>query len=76
MEALLVGALTAMTVAVGAFLWQLQVRPRALLHAWGDEDGWLDAHPGALVALRYALGGVLILLGFLTGLALTFLTTT
>jgi hypothetical protein len=82
MEPLIVGALTAVTAVLGVAFWQLLVRPEALLALWADPrrdppwghgDGWFDSHPGALRALRYALGTVLFLSGFLTGLTLTFL---
>ncbi|MEZ4234873.1 MAG: hypothetical protein R3F59_01635 [Myxococcota bacterium] len=77
MEPLIVGCLTAATAVVGVAFWQVLVRPESMLALWGDGasdgDGWFDHHPGALRALRYALGMVLFMSGFLTGLALTFL---
>ncbi|MEQ1505815.1 MAG: hypothetical protein ABMB14_26510 [Myxococcota bacterium] len=77
MEPLIVGGLTALTAVVGMAFWQVLVRPEALLALWSDPrsepEGWFDLHPGILRALRYALGAVLFLSGFLTGLALTFL---
>lgn len=78
MEPFIVGGLTAITAVLGVAYWQLMVRPETMLALWTDprKDGdtsWFRHHPGALRALRYALGTVLFLSGFLTGLALTFL---
>lgn len=80
MEPFIVGVLTAVTAVLGVAFWQLLVRPESLLGLWADPraepEGWFEHHPGTLVALRYALGTVLFLSGFLTGLALTFLLNT
>jgi hypothetical protein len=79
MEQVIVGWLTAATFVLGIAFWQLLVHPEALLSLWADregEEGWFEHHPGALRGLRYALGTVLFLSGFLTGLALTFLLST
>jgi hypothetical protein len=78
MEPMIVGCLTAATAVVGVAFWQVLVRPESMLALWAepprpDGVGWFDHHPGALRALRYALGMVLFMSGFLTGLALTFL---
>ena len=76
MDPLIVGALTGITAVVGVAFWQLMVRPRALLALWSDateRESWIEHHPGALRALRWTLGAVLVLAGFLTGLTLTFL---
>ncbi len=77
MEPFIVGVLTAVTAVLGVAFWQVLVRPESLLALWSDpgppDDGWFEHHPGALRALRYSLGAVLFLSGFLTGLALTFL---
>jgi hypothetical protein len=77
MEPFIVGALTAITAMLGVVFWQLLVRPETMLSLWAEpspRDGdWFQHHPGTLRALRYALGTVLFLSGFLTGLALTFL---
>jgi hypothetical protein len=78
MEPMIVGCLTAATAVVGVAFWQVLVRPESMLALWAeppraDGGGWFDHHPGALRALRYALGMVLFMSGFLTGLALTFL---
>lgn len=84
MEPFIVGVLTAVTAVLGVAFWQLLVRPESLLGLWSEprvepgtprwgDDGWFEHHPGTLRALRYALGTVLFLSGFLTGLALTFL---
>ncbi len=79
MDALVVGALTAVTVTLGTLFWHLLVRPEVLLSLWSDPaDGheWFEHHPGAVAALRWAGGGVLFLLGFLTGLVTVFLVRT
>ena len=76
MEQVIVGWLTAVTFVLVVAFWQLLVRPERLLGLWADpdaDDGWFDDHPGALRGLRCALGTVLFLSGFLTGLAVTFL---
>ena len=77
MEPFIVGVLTAVTAVLGVAFWQLLVRPESLLGLWAEPqpetEGWFEHHPGTLRALRYALGTVLFLSGFLTGLALTFL---
>ena len=79
MEPLIVGALSAATAVLLLAFFLLLVRPEALLAMWSDprgDDGWFEHHPGALRALRYALGSLLFVSGFLTGLALTFLSGT
>jgi hypothetical protein len=76
MEPLIVGALAGFTAVLGIAFWQLLVRPEPLLALWGRGDDWLDAHPGPLRALRWVLASLLFVSGFLTGLALTFLTGT
>ena len=79
MEPLVVGGLTGLTAVVGVAFWQLMVRPESLLSLWSDPRSpqvWFDQHPGTLRALRWALGTVLFLAGFLTGLTLTFLVQT
>jgi hypothetical protein len=82
MEPFIVGALTAITAMLGVAFWQLLVRPETMLALWAEpsasassarEGDWFQHHPGTLRALRYTLGTVLFLSGFLTGLALTFL---
>lgn len=77
MDAVLVGLLVAVTLALGMALWSLLVRPEALLSRWDrgavTDDGFFDEHPAALTALKWALGGFLFLLGFLVGLATAFL---
>ena len=81
MDVVVVGILTAVTVTFGTLFWHLLVHPEIMLSVWtrpGDDPhgSWFDHHPGALRALRWATGGVLFLLGFLTGLATTFLVRT
>ena len=68
--------MTAATSVLGVAYFQLLVRPEMLLAFWSEPDDpqlWVEAHPGALRALRVAAGSVLFLAGFLTGLTLTFL---
>lgn len=82
MEPMIVGCLTAGTAVVGVAFWQVLVRPEAMLALWAEPwlrrarntpEWFAGPGPGALRALRYALGMVLFMSGFLTGLALTFL---
>ena len=80
MAALVGGFLLATTVAFATLYWQLLVRPEVLLSFWRDgsmvQEDWFDHHPAGLRALRWATGATLFLLGFLTGLAWSFLVTT
>jgi hypothetical protein len=79
MEPVIVGGLSAATAVLFLAFFLLLVRPETLLSMWSDprvDDGWFDHHPAALRALRYALGTLLFLSGFLTGVALTFLSGT
>lgn len=72
------GALTAITAVLAASFWQVLVDPDALLAPWrrGPRDPFTVHHPAAVRALRYALGALLVLSAFLTGLTLTFLAST
>lgn len=77
MDAIVVGLLTGGAAVVAVLLWQLLVRPEATLAWWAGrapDDRWLD--PATVRALRMAGGGMVFLLGFLVGLALTFLQAT
>ena len=83
MEPVIVGGLSAATAVLFLAFFLLLVRPETLLAMWSDPraessdgEGWFDHHPAALRGLRYALGTLLFLSGFLTGLALTFLSGT
>jgi hypothetical protein len=78
MEPIIVGALAGTTAVLGVGYWQLLVGPDRLLSLWGGrrDEGWFEHHPAALRGLVISLGVVLFLSGFLTGLALTFLTGT
>ncbi|MBX2803608.1 MAG: hypothetical protein KTR31_38375 [Myxococcales bacterium] len=75
MEGLMVGILTGLTAVLGVALWQLMVRPESMLALWPDRRGggrpWFDYHPGALRALRFTVGALLLGVAFLTGLTLT-----
>ena len=78
-DARVIGGLTAVTAVVGVFWWQLLVRPQALLAGWTkDPDAveWFEQHPATLAALRWVAGSLVFVLGFVTGLALTFLART
>jgi hypothetical protein len=76
MEPLIVGGLAGATTVLGIAYWQLLVRPEPLLSLWGRREDWLETNPASLRALQAVLGVLLFLSGFLTGLALTFLTGT
>jgi hypothetical protein len=91
MDPVIVGALAGGTAILSVAFWQLLVRPEPFLALWtralwtrgrldpeggGSDGGWFEQHPAALDALRWALAGLLFVSGFLTGLALTFLTGT
>lgn len=76
MEPLVVGLLMALTLALGAALWSLLVRPDVLLSLWdrgaATDEGFFEEHPATVTALRWSLAGFVFLLGFLTGLATAF----
>jgi hypothetical protein len=78
MDALLVGVLGAMAALAGLFSWLLMARPEALLGLWRDVDDadWPAHHPGAVRLLRWLAVGLTFLFGFLTGLAMAFLSRT
>jgi len=80
MEQVVVGALLAATIGLGTLYWYLMVLPDVALSFWRDRaddgDDWFEQQPSALRALRMATGGVLLMLGFFTGFALTFLSGT
>ena len=79
MDPVIVGALAGGAAILSVAFWQLLVRPEPLLALWtrrADRETWFDQHPAALDALRWALAALLFGAGFLTGLALTFLTGT
>ncbi len=81
MDALVVGALTATGTVTGMLFWLLLVRPDRLLGLLSDSTDdphahrveWFEDHPGQLVALRVTGAVVVLILGFLTGLAVAFL---
>ena len=76
MDALLVGVLGSATTLFGLLAWLVLARPELILVFWADvdpsEDRDLD-HAGAIRLLRWISVGTTFLLGFLTGLAATFL---
>ena len=78
LDAVVVGLLTAAGAVLAVLTWQLYVHPEALLGLWGGagESSWFEHHPGALSALRIAAALLLFVTGFLTGLALSFLSGT
>lgn len=71
----MVGALTALGTVAGMLFWLLLVRPDALLGLLSDaaDPGWFQHHPTTLRALRITGGAVVLIAGFLTGLAVAFL---
>lgn len=77
MEAIVVGALTSLTVGAGMILWYLMVNPELMLSLFDDEaatgDGFFARRPGTLQVLQWTVGVALVLLAFLTGLATAFL---
>ncbi|MEZ4316562.1 MAG: hypothetical protein R3F61_03635 [Myxococcota bacterium] len=75
MDGLLVGALTAVGTVAGMLFWLLLVRPDALLSLLSDtpDAEWFEHHPTTLRALRLTSGLVVLIFGFLTGLAVAFL---
>lgn len=79
MDALVVGALGAATTVFGLLAWLLMARPELVLVLWSDHDPGEDPvadHPGAIRLLRWISVVTTFLLGFLTGLAVTFLSGT
>jgi len=81
LDAALIGVLTSVAAVVGALFWQLLVHPDDTLSHWSehavtDEESWFEHNPAALKALRTLGGGLLLVLGFITGFALTLLTQT
>jgi hypothetical protein len=76
MESLIVGFLAGATAVLGVAFIQLLVRPEPMLSLLSRGDDWVEAHPGSLSALRAVFAVLLFVSGFLTGLALTFLTAT
>ncbi len=79
-EAIVIGLLTSVAAIVGALFWKLLVHPEDTLAHWSDravtDDSWFDHNPAAVRALRTVGAGLLFVLGFVTGYALTFLTQT
>lgn len=76
MDSLVVAALTGVGGSAGALLWLVRARPEVVLTWWGVEATDAledDVVAGALRALSLALGAIVLLLGFLTGFALSVL---
>ena len=79
MGTVLGGVLMAVTLVLAGIYWKLLVRPEVLLSLWldGRQDGWFEEqHPAGLRALRWVTGVLLVVMGFLTGLAWSFLLST
>ncbi len=78
--AIVIGILTSLTAVVGALFWQLLVHPDETLEHWSDrkltDEGWFEHNPAALRALRMFGAGLLFVLAFVTGFALSHLTQT
>lgn len=80
MDALLVGALAALGTVVGMLYWVLLVRPHNLIGLFSaprsPDEAWEEDEDSTYDALR-VIGAVLVLLvGFFTGLAVSFLAAT
>ena len=80
-EALVIGILTSIAAVCGALFWKLLVHPEDALAFWSertltDDGSWFDHNPASIRALRALGAGLLFVLGFVTGYALTFLTQT
>ena len=76
MDALLVGLLGAVAALAGLFSWLLMARPEVLLGLWQDRGDEWATHPGAVRLLRWVAVAMTFLFGFLTGLAMAFLSRT
>lgn len=74
MDAMVIGSLTGSTAVVGVLLWQLRARPDLVLGVHGET--WSGHLAASILALRLAGAVLLFLLGFLTGLAVAFLSAT
>jgi hypothetical protein len=82
---MLIGGLTAASVALAMLYWTLLVRPHLVLSALFTKDsdadghdsfGWPDPDPSTLRAARWAAGGVLVCVSFMCGATTTFLLAT
>lgn len=75
---MVVGALTASGTVVGMLFWLALVRPDALLGLLSDtaDVAWFEEHPATLRALRVAGAVAVLVAGFVTGLAVAFLSGT
>lgn len=74
MDSVLVATLTGAGGVAGALLWLVRARPEVVLAWWGVDDPYAVEDrvvAGALRALSLALGTIVLLLGFLTGFALS-----
>lgn len=80
METLVVGGLCALSFLLASLLWQALVDPGVLLSMFDDRDltgeAWEQESDVAVAFLRWTLAGLVLVFGFLTGLALVFLTGT
>ncbi len=78
LDAVVVGLLTSIGAVLAVLTWQLYVRPRALFELWSsdNEHAWFDNHPGPVAALRVTACMLVFLIGFMTGVALSFLSGT
>jgi len=79
MDSLLVAVLTGAGGVAGTSLWLVRARPEVVLAWWGEGDPDALDHEVTRAALRtlsLALGTIVLLLGFLTGFALSSLSAT
>lgn len=74
--AVAVGMLFAGSIAMAAVLWYYLVLPEVFLSLFERADVFDDLGERAVAPLRVALGMVLFVFAFVTGFALTFLTST
>ncbi|MFT7518255.1 MAG: hypothetical protein ACI9MC_000385 [Kiritimatiellia bacterium] len=72
LDAVVVGGLAAATVAVSGWLWALLVDPDLVLGWLAGPTGWELTDSAGLRALQWTGGAVLVMLGFATGLAVSF----
>lgn len=74
-EVLIVGVCCGLSFVASSLLWYLHVRPDLVLDLMSDERR--DDHDPRVVAwLRWVLSVVVLVLGFLTGALMAFLTAT
>ena len=73
---LIVGAVCASSFVASALLWHLWVAPELVLSLLDEGAGRAEPDPRAVRWLRWALGALVVLVGFVTGAVLAFLAAT